>query len=123
MRGKTDPEKEERKRIFNISLDLLLKMGGLFLVVFLCYKIVQPFINILLWSLIIAIVLYPLFDFVNRHVRGMRKLAALLISLVSLSLLVLPSIWLVNQVVDGVKFIADMIPNGQLYIPLSLIHI
>ncbi|MBS0010529.1 MAG: AI-2E family transporter [Bacteroidales bacterium] len=117
MSGKTDPGKEEKKRIFNISIDLILKLGGLFIVVFLCYRIIQPFINILLWSLIIAVIMYPLFEMINRYVRGMEKLAALLLSLVSLSILVLPSIWLVNQLVDGIKYIADMLPEGELQIP------
>ncbi len=117
MSTKNDPAKEEKKRVFNISIDLILKLGGLFVVIFLCYKIVQPFINILLWSLIIAIILYPLLELLSRYFRGRKKLASLLITLVSLSLLVLPSIWLVNQLVDGVKYIADMIPEGELRIP------
>ena len=117
MSGKNDPGKEEKKRIFNISIDLILKLGGLFVVIFLCYKIVQPFINILLWSLIIAIILFPLLEFLSKYFRGRKKLASLLITLVSLSVLVLPSIWLVNQLVDGVKYIADMIPEGEWYVP------
>ena len=117
MNEKTDPGKEERKRIFNITMDLILKLGGLFVVIFLCYKIVQPFINILLWSIIVAIVLFPLLEWLSGHFRGKRKLASLLLTLVSLSVLVLPSIWLVNQLVDGVKFLADNIPQGNLQIP------
>jgi len=117
MSGKNDPGKEEKKRIFNISIDLILKLGGLFVVIFLCYKIVQPFINILLWSLIIAIILFPLLELLSKYFRGRKKLASLLITLVSLSVLVLPSIWLVNQLVDGVKYIADMIPEGEWHVP------
>ncbi|HDZ40990.1 MAG TPA: AI-2E family transporter [Bacteroidetes bacterium] len=117
MSGKTDPGKEEKKRILNISIDLILKLGGLFIVIFLCYKIVQPFISILLWSLIIAIVLFPLLEWLSGHFRGRKKLASLLITLVGLSVLVLPSIWLVNQLVDGVKYLADTIPEGNLQIP------
>ena len=117
MDKNNDPEREEKRKIFNISLDLILKLGGLFVVVFLCYKIVQPFINILLWSLIIAIVLFPLLEWLSAFLRGRKKLASLLITLVSLSVLVLPSIWLVNQLVDGVKYLADTIPDGNLQIP------
>ncbi|MEE4213925.1 MAG: hypothetical protein V2I34_02595, partial [Bacteroidales bacterium] len=82
MDKNNDPSREEKKRIFNISIDLILKLGGLFVVVFLCYKIVQPFINILLWSLIIAIVLFPLLEWLSAFFRGRKKLASLLITLV-----------------------------------------
>ncbi len=112
-----DSGKAEKKRIVNIAIDLILKLGGLFLVVFLCYKIVQPFINILLWSLIIAIILFPLFEFVSKLFRDRKKLAAIVISLAGLAVLVLPSIWLVNQLVDGVKYIADIVPDGEIHIP------
>ena len=36
---------------------------------------------------------------------------------ISLSILVLPSIWLVNQLVDGVRFLADAIVEGNIVIP------
>ncbi|MEE4214982.1 MAG: AI-2E family transporter, partial [Bacteroidales bacterium] len=74
-------------------------------------------INILLWSLIIAIVLFPLLEWLSAFFRGRKKLASLLITLVCLSVLVLPSIWLVNQLVDGVRYLADTIPQGELQIP------
>ncbi|MEA1886199.1 MAG: AI-2E family transporter [Bacteroidota bacterium] len=117
MSAKSDPEKEEKKKIFNISLDLILKLGGLFLVIFLCYKIVQPFINILLWALIIAIILFPVMEWLSKYLWGNKKLASLLITIVGMAVLVLPSIWLVNQLVDGVKYLTDSIPEGELQIP------
>ncbi|MDT8400471.1 MAG: AI-2E family transporter [Bacteroidales bacterium] len=117
MSSNIDPTREEKKKIFNISLDLIFKLGGLFIVIFLCYKIAKPFINILLWSLIIAIVLFPLLEWLTGHLKGRKKLASLLITLLSLSVLVLPSIWLVNQLVDGVKYLADTFPEGNFQIP------
>lgn len=117
MKVQDDPIGNEKKKVFDISFDLLLKLGGVFLVVFLCYKIVQPFVNILLWSLIISIIMFPAFNLANRHFGNRHKLSALVITLISLSVLVFPSIWLVNQLVEGVKEIVNMIPEGKLRIP------
>lgn len=117
MSSKNDSISREKKKVFDLSFDLLLKMGGLFLVVFLCFKIIQPFINVLLWSLIISIILFPVFELANRYLVGREKLSALLVTLVSLSVLVFPSIWLVNQLVEGAKEIAALIPEGKLRIP------
>jgi len=117
MSNTNDPVKDDKKRIVNIAIDLILKLGGLFIIIFLCYKIVQPFVSILLWSFIIAIILFPLFEIVNGLFRDRKKLAALAITLIGLTVLVIPSIWLVNQLVDGVKYIAEMVPDGELRIP------
>jgi len=117
MSSTNDPIGNEKKRVVNIAIDLILKLGGLFLVVFLCYKIIQPFVNILLWAFIIAIILFPLYEIVNNWFRDRKKLAALALTLAGLTILVLPSIWLVNQLVDGIKYLADIIPDGELQIP------
>ncbi|MCF8222579.1 MAG: AI-2E family transporter [Bacteroidales bacterium] len=117
MSVNNDPDKNEKKRIVSIALDLILKLGSLFLVVYLCYKIVQPFVNILLWSFIIAIILFPVYEYLSKLFRDRKKLASLILTLIGLSVLVLPSIWLVNQLVDGVKNIADMIPDGEIRLP------
>jgi len=101
-----------------IAIDLILKVGLLFLVIFFCFKILNPFIGILVWGLIIAIILFPLFQKLNSWLGKRNKLSSLIITLFFLSLLVLPSIWLVNQLIDGVKFMTDNFQDGNLKIPV-----
>ena len=117
MTNKTNPAEKRTSNIVNITIDTLLKVGLLFLLIFLCFKIVRPFLSILLWGLIISIILFPLFQKLNRWFGKRYKLSSLVIMIVALSLLVLPSIWLVNQLVDGVKFLADQILEGNIIIP------
>jgi predicted PurR-regulated permease PerM len=105
------------KRYVNIAIDLILKVGTLFLVVFLCFKILKPFLGMLLWGLIISIIIFPVFERLRGWLGKRNKLSATLLTLVALSILVLPSIWLVNQLVDGVKFLAGNIQAGDLHIP------
>lgn len=93
----------------NIAIDLILKVGALFLVVFLCFKILKPFLGMLLWGLIIAIILFPVFLRLGNLLGNRSKLSSILLTVLALSILVLPSIWLVNQLVEGVKFLADSI--------------
>ncbi len=118
MAGTLKSTEKGKNDIVNIAIDLLLKIGALFLVIFLCFRIVKPFLSILLWGLIIAIILFPLFQKLNQWFGKRYKLSSLMISLVALSLLVLPSIWLVNQLVDGVRFLADQFMEGNLIIPV-----
>ena len=110
-------EKGNRNYV-NIAIDLILKLGALFLLVFLCFRIMKPFLSILIWGLIIAIILFPLFERINQWLGSRNRLSSLLLTLFFLALLVMPSIWLVNQLIDGIKFLADNFQEGYLQIPV-----
>jgi predicted PurR-regulated permease PerM len=71
----------------------------------------------LLWGLIIAIILFPVFERLRGILGKRNKLSSIILTLVALSILVLPSIWLVNQLVEGVKFLAENIQVGDFSIP------
>ena len=76
MAGKIQIPEGGEKKIVNIAIDLILKVGVLILMIVLCYKILYPFIDILIWGAIIAIVLFahhyhcPLFAFSSQHLAG-----------------------------------------------------
>lgn len=109
--------KNGSKNYINIAIDLILKLGSLFLLIFLCFKILKPFLSILLWGLVIAIILFPVFHKLY-HLFGKRnRLSSIVIVVVALSLLVVPSIWLVNQLVEGIRFLAGDLHVGNLSIP------
>ena len=41
-------------------LDVLIRAGLIGVLVMFCYQVFQPFLNLMLWSMILAITLYPL---------------------------------------------------------------
>ena len=116
MTNKTNSTDNQSNNYVNIAIDLILKVGTLFLVVFLCFKILKPFLGMLLWGLIIAIILFPVFQRLRNLLGKRNKLSSILLTVVALSILVLPSIWLVNQLVEGVKFLSGNIQAGDLHI-------
>jgi predicted PurR-regulated permease PerM len=101
-----------------IAIDLILKVGSLFLVVFLCVKILNPFLSMLVWGLVIAIILFPLFYRLNEWLGKRRKISSLILTLILLSLVILPSIWLVNQLIDGIRFLAESFQGGEVKFPV-----
>ncbi|MEN8156167.1 MAG: AI-2E family transporter [Bacteroidota bacterium] len=118
MTSKPDLPNNGNSNYVNVAIDLILKVGTLFLVIYLCLRILKPFLSILLWGLIIAIILFPLFRKVNEWLGKRNKITSLLIMIVALSLLIFPSIWLVNQLVDGIRFLAERVQEGNLQIPM-----
>jgi len=101
----------------NIAIDLILKVGALALVIYLCFRILKPFLSMLIWGLIIAIILFPAYMHMRKWFGNRSKITSILLTVVALSILVLPSIWLVNQLVEGVKFLAGYVQEGTFYIP------
>ncbi len=117
MTAKISPPEKESPRYVDIAIDLILKVGTLALVVFLCFRILKPFLSILLWGLIIAIIIFPLFSKLRNLLGNRNKLTSILIMIVALAILVFPSIWLVNQLVEGVRFLAATLQEGGISIP------
>jgi predicted PurR-regulated permease PerM len=107
----------DNSRYVQIAVDLILKVGTLILMVYLCFRILKPFLSMLIWGVIIAIILFPLFYRLRGWLGKKNRLTSILLTTVALSILVLPSIWLVNQLVDGIKFLADYFQEGSHYIP------
>lgn len=117
MAGTGKSNENGKSSYVNVAIDLILKVGALALVIFLCFRILKPFLSMLLWGLIIAIILFPLFQKVNGWIGKRNKITSLLLVIVALALLVFPSIWLVNQLVDGVKYLAESFQEGNFSIP------
>ena len=46
MTNKTNSTENQSKNYVNIAIDLILKVGILFLVILLCFKILKPFLNV-----------------------------------------------------------------------------
>ncbi len=117
MASKLNSPENSSKNHMNIAIDLILKVGTLFLILFLCFKILKPFLSILLWGLVISIILFPVFHKLYQWVGKRSKLASIVVMIVALSFLIFPSVWLVNQLVEGVKYLSGDLQIGNLTIP------
>ncbi len=113
----TPNNQEQRDSSVKTAADLILKLGVLVFILFLSFKIIWPFLGILVWSLVIAVILFPLAERVSSWLGNRHKLASLLITLVFFAILVVPSIWLVNQLIVGVGILAADISDGSLSVP------
>jgi predicted PurR-regulated permease PerM len=93
------------------AVDIAIRLGLLALLIFWSWQIVAPFLTILVWSAILAVALYPLFDrlktWLNRP-----KLAATVVTLLCLSVVVAPVAWLGYGLVNGAEFVAKKLEAG-----------
>ncbi len=66
-----------------------LRLGAVFLAVYLCYQILAPFISLVLWGAIIAVAIYPLHQKLAAGFGNRVNISATLITLLGLIILIL----------------------------------
>ncbi len=98
-------------------IDLALRLALLGLLGYLSWAVISPFLTILLWSAILTVALYPLFEKMAQRL-GRRWLAAVLITCLCLLVVIGPVTWLALELISGIKVVAGEIEAGQLTIPL-----
>ena len=99
------------------NIDIAIRIGLLALIGYLSWKVIGPFLTVALWSAILAVALYPLFDGLVRQL-GNRRLAATLITLLCLTIVVGPLTWLGFVLIGDVGYLVRTLDAGLLSIPL-----
>ena len=117
---KRGPAAGERRPILRSTDDifeLVAKLGLFFFLIYWSIVLLRPFLSIALWSLILAVTLYPAFEWTARRLGGRRKLAAGVITAVSLLVFTGPIIWLGLSMVEGVASFSHRLSSGDITIP------
>ena len=98
-------------------IQLALRLGVLAFLVYWSFVLVRPFIPILVWSMVLTVALYPPYNWLSVHLGGRPKLAAAIITIISLAIVIGPVTWLGYGVVDGLQELARQLGAGALLIP------
>jgi len=101
------------KKVIDVSLKLVL----VFILVAWCGMIILPFVTVLLWSIILAITLFPVFTGISGMVKGKKAISATIVCLIMLILLLIPFIFLLSAIYDEAKEIGTAFKNDTLTIP------
>ena len=111
--GDQDPA---RTTLSVTTIDLVIRLAFIALLGYLSFHTIAPFLRIGVWSAILAVALYPLFDWLARRVRP--RVAAVLVTLLSLMIVVGPVSWLGFGMIVGVGSLVAGLDTGQMAIPL-----
>jgi predicted PurR-regulated permease PerM len=102
---------------FEKIADTLIRLGVLFLLIGWCYDILKPFILILIWAIVIAIAISPIYESVVRLFKGKKILATISLALVLMSILVVPSILVSQSLYQEINNLTDSYQAGGHLIP------
>ena len=96
-------------------LDTALRIGLVALLIYACGRIILPFAGILFWSVILAVMLYPL------HVRLVvwlgNRWSALLVGLVGVVVMLVPMFIMVTWLASSLYSLASRLQNQTLTVP------
>ena len=98
------------------AIDIAIRVGLFALLAYWSWTIFAPFLTILMWSAILAVALYPLFDWLKTRLNRPR-FAATLVTLLCVFVVLAPVVWLGFGLLNGVEFVANKMEAG-ISIPL-----
>lgn len=99
------------------TIDLSIKMILIFILIGWSAMIVFPFITPMLWGVILAITLYPMYLGLLKLVKGKNAVASTIITVLLLAILLVPSIMMITSIVDEVKEAKAALDANTLVIP------
>ncbi len=108
----------KREDVMAMVIDIAIRIGVIAVMVGWCFQIVRPFIAVMLWGIIIAVTLYPVNERLAELAGGRRGLLAFLLSVLLLLLIIGPSIYLGNLVVENSYVVAMHLKEGSVTVPL-----
>jgi len=112
-----DHQAAEREQLTATWIDFAIRLAVLGLLLYLSFILVRPFITIAIWAIVLSVALYPSYERIVRLTGGRRKLAAALLTLLSLLILIGPVAWLVLGLIDSIRGLTDQLDLSTLAVP------
>ncbi|MBK7710231.1 MAG: AI-2E family transporter [Bacteroidales bacterium] len=99
------------------TVETAIKLALLFLLLYWCYTIIRPFMDILLWSVIFAVALFPLYNWLKLKLGNKKALSAGIIVVVMLFVLAIPGVLFAKSLYEGVTFLKTQYETAGSIIP------
>jgi predicted PurR-regulated permease PerM len=112
-----EPQEPQEPPVKMGMLDTLIRAGLILTLALLCYRVLAPFMVLMVWALILAVALYPLHQAAARRIGGRQGLAVTLITVLAVVLIVVPSAVLLSSLGDSVRQLVTDVQQDTLKIP------
>src|ERR1700752_4251431 len=112
-----DHDAAAREQVTATWIELAIRIAVLGLLLYLAFILIRPFITIAIWSVILAVALYPSYERIVRLMGGRRKLAAGRLTLLSLLVLIGPVAWLVLGLIDSIRGVTEQLDLSPVAVP------
>jgi predicted PurR-regulated permease PerM len=104
-------------RLTGPFIEISIRLAALGLLLYWTLVLVRPFISIAIWSVVLTVALYPVFEWIARKLGGRRRLSAFLVTIMTLLVVIGPATWLALGLIESLRTISERIDLSSLVIP------
>ncbi len=97
----------EAKGASAISLDWIIRLCAIGALAYWSIVLVQPFLTIAAWSVILTVALYPAYERLALTLGGRRRLTAALMTFVCLVIVIGPALWLILGIINSLRLLSE----------------
>ncbi len=90
------------------------QIGALLLLLIMCFRIISPFLTIVVWAMIIAVALYPAHQALTGKLNGREKTSAAVFVLVGLAILIVPTYLTAGSSITALTTIGSGLQEGSI---------
>ena len=112
-----DEDQTSRDQLTTSFIDVAIRLGALGLLLYWSLVLIRPFISIVIWSVVLTVALYPVFEWMAFRLRGRRRLAAILTTILSLLIIIGPVTWLALGLIESLRAISERLDFSTLTLP------
>jgi predicted PurR-regulated permease PerM len=105
------------KQYIKQSIEITIRLVLIFVLLWYCFNIISPFISSLLWAIISAVAIYPLFEWIKEKTKMSNTSTAISITVFALFLFVIPFYLLLTVLTNEFYFIASELNKNVIEIP------
>ena len=113
----SNEKQKDNEAYFDRVLAASIRIGFVAFLFFVSYIIIKPFLLLVVWGIIIAVGIYPIFQKLSKLLGNKDKLAATIISLLAIALIIVPSVLMLDSTITSVQNAAAEYEAGTLVIP------
>ena len=112
-----DQDPSSRDQFTATWVELTVRLGVLGLLLYFSFLLVRPFISIAIWSVVLTVALYPVYEWMVHLLGGRRRLAAALLTLLTLLIVIGPATWLAFGLIDSLRILSERLDPSALALP------
>jgi predicted PurR-regulated permease PerM len=94
-----------------------IQISAVALLVVWCFTIISPFINVVVWGIVISVAVYPGHVSITRRLGGREKLSATILVLIGLAIIIVPTWMLADSTIGALKHVSVELAEGTVKIP------
>lgn len=121
--GDTHSIQLQRERSGDEVIQIAIRLGLLAFLIYWSFILLRPFVPILVWASVLAVALYPTYDWLSLHLGHRPRIAAAIITIVMLAVFLGPAAWLGIGLVEGLRSMSDYLSSGEVRIPAPPVRV